>query len=144
MDASFREIMYMAATIYGEARGESYEGMLAVGWVIRNRVENPGWWGKNIISVCTKRYQFSCWNENDANYEHVKAVARQERGFMDKPKVQECVMAAIEVTRMQRCLIEGADHYHADGIVPAWKDDNRFVGKIGHHTFYKLGLKGNG
>lgn len=45
----------VAATIWGEARGESYEGKLAVGCVIRNRVESPGWWGRDWTSVSARR-----------------------------------------------------------------------------------------
>ncbi len=32
----------MARTICGEARGESYQGKIAMGWVIMNRVALPG------------------------------------------------------------------------------------------------------
>ena len=51
----------MAATVWGEARGEPFEGKVAVAWVIINRSRKPGWWGEDIRSVCSARWQFSCW-----------------------------------------------------------------------------------
>lgn len=57
----------VARTIAGEARGESFLDMVAVGAVIRERVLRPGWWGTDWISVCRKPYQFSCWNKDDPN-----------------------------------------------------------------------------
>ncbi|MFS1511983.1 spore cortex-lytic enzyme [Chengkuizengella sp. SCS-71B] len=38
---SSQDIQYMAQAVYGEARGESYEGKVAVAAVILNRVEHP-------------------------------------------------------------------------------------------------------
>jgi N-acetylmuramoyl-L-alanine amidase len=57
----------MGRTIWGEARGESRSGKIAIGWVIRNRAEidllndgAPDWWGEGIIGVCKRPGQFSC------------------------------------------------------------------------------------
>lgn len=61
------QINWLAKTIYGEARGENIETMLAVAWVIRNRVNGPDWMGNDYRSVVLKPYQFSCWNEGDPN-----------------------------------------------------------------------------
>ena len=58
-------IEYMAKTVWGEARGEDKEGRIAVASVILNRKNKQGWMGKTIIDVCLKKWQFSCWNEND-------------------------------------------------------------------------------
>ena len=57
----------MAKTMWGEARGEGKSGLVAVGWVIRNRCQSGGWFGNTIRKVCLKPYQFSCWNEDDCN-----------------------------------------------------------------------------
>ena len=69
----------LARTIWGEARGEGLEGMRAVANVILNRVKiaelkNGFWWGSNIIQVCQKPYQFSCWNRSDPNFKKLQAV----------------------------------------------------------------------
>ena len=33
--------------IWREARNQSYEAMLAVAWVVKNRVASPKWWGSD-------------------------------------------------------------------------------------------------
>ena len=61
----------LARTLWGEARGESLAGQIAVAWTIRNRVNDgkaKSWWGEGYAGVCQKPYQFSCWNKNDPNY----------------------------------------------------------------------------
>ena len=48
-------------------------------WVIRNRADNPRWWGNDITDVCLKKYQFSCWNHNDPNYPRLTNEATRVR-----------------------------------------------------------------
>lgn len=62
----------LTKTIWGEARGEGREGMIAVAWVILNRASIGGWWGNSIETVCLKPWQFSCWNANDPNAPYMR------------------------------------------------------------------------
>lgn len=55
----------MALTMYGEARGEPIQGIVAVANVIKNRATA---WKKTITEICLQPEQFSCWNSNDPNY----------------------------------------------------------------------------
>ena len=56
------DVSIIAKTIYGEARGEGYVGMLAVATVIFNRARGD----KSLLAkVCLKPKQFSCWNSTD-------------------------------------------------------------------------------
>ena len=48
------EQMILARAIFGEARGESKKGKIGVGWGIRNRANNPGWWGNSYHTVILK------------------------------------------------------------------------------------------
>lgn len=134
IDNSLDSERAVAATIWGEARGESYYGKVAVGWVIRNRVENPGWWGRDWISVCTKKWQFSCWWDSQAS--RVRFVNENDQRFV------ECLKAAREVmSDSQSDPTGGATHYYADTIAtPKWARDKTPTTKIGHHIFYKIGL----
>ena len=75
MRISDSDLMIMAKTIWGEARGESYSGQVAVAWVIRNRAERGGWWGNTIREVCLKDQQFSCWNHNDCNRAQIDSLS---------------------------------------------------------------------
>ncbi|MGH9341530.1 MAG: hypothetical protein ACRD1R_18585, partial [Acidobacteriota bacterium] len=62
------DIHVLAATLFGESRGEKLEVKLAVGCVIRNRSQNDVRWdGVDWKSTCLKDWQFSCWNKNDPN-----------------------------------------------------------------------------
>lgn len=54
------------ATIWMEARDESYETLVCVAWVIVNRLLS-GKFGKNLGRVCLEPAQFSCWNTRDPN-----------------------------------------------------------------------------
>lgn len=74
-EPSFREIwhdeaVYMAKTIWGEARGCSKTDQAAVAWCILNRVDHPAF-GSDIISVITAKSQFSGYDySNPVDPEH--------------------------------------------------------------------------
>ena len=122
-----------ARTIYGEARGESWTGKLAVAWTMRNRADNPGWWGKDIYSVCLKPWQYSCWLSTDPNAAVITQVT------LDTSQFRECFAAA--------CLVydhrisdptSGATHYYALSMPkpPVWAGKLQPKGTIGNHRFY--------
>lgn len=54
---SVRSLSPSGARPAARARG----GELAVASVIANRAAKPGWWGRDIRSVCLAPAQFSCW-----------------------------------------------------------------------------------
>lgn len=67
----------LARTLWGEARGESLAGHIAVAWTIRNRVNDgraKSWWGEGYTGVCQKPYQFSCWNKNVTNFAYLSGA----------------------------------------------------------------------
>ncbi len=56
------QMPYLAMTIYGEAEGQNLASKIAVGWVIRNRVEaNNPQWGTTYEFVVKAPAQFDCW-----------------------------------------------------------------------------------
>lgn len=59
------DIEVMAKTLYGEARGEGLEGLIAVAHVILNRYVIQYKFKKSIKEICQLPKQFSCWNYND-------------------------------------------------------------------------------
>jgi Mg-chelatase subunit ChlD len=63
------EHMILARAIFGEARSESKPGKIGVGGVIKNRVDNPRWWGSSYHTVILKPSQFSAFNPTDVNYQ---------------------------------------------------------------------------
>jgi len=128
----------LARTLWGEARGEGVQGMEAVASVILNRVavaEQRGgyWWGKDIISVCQKPYQFSCWNRSDPNYRQLQAVTDKDIHFATAQR-----MARRAVANALTDVTNGATHYHTKSIVPDWATGQTPCAMIGNHIFYKL------
>lgn len=125
----------MARTLWGEARGEPAKGLIAVGWVIRNRADNPGWWGSSIETVCLKPKQFSCWNKGDPNYPYLAGFkAIPSRDYMRMHEAATAVVYGHEPDPTG-----GATHYHAKNMrnYPAWTRGATMTVVIGGHVFYK-------
>ena len=128
----------LARTLWGEARGETLAGMVAVAWTIRNRVNDgkaKSWWGEGYAGVCLKPYQFSCWNKKDPNFPFL-------RGAKPIP-VAEMAMAVMVATAVMDGAFPdptgGATHYHATTMPkpPAWAAKAKQTLKLGHHLFFK-------
>src|SRR3546814_9989229 len=105
----------LARTIWGEARGEPVRGMEAVAAVVMNRVARPGWWGRTVASVCTKAYQFACWNEDDPNRAKLLAVTDADPIFAIARRIaRRAVAGTLDDPPV------GATHYPAVSILPRW------------------------
>lgn len=133
--ASRREaaIDILARTLWGEARGEGSAGMQAVANVVMNRVLRGGWWGTDIVSVCRKPYQFSCWNTGDPNRAAAAAVDGRDLYFATALRLaRRAVLGALPD------ITGGADHYHAAGAGPVWSRGETPTAVIGRHIFYNL------
>lgn len=137
-----------ARTAWGEARGEGSRGMQAVLNVIGNRAAHPGWWGYDVAGVAQHSglvndhpvYQFSCWNGSDANRAKILTVTNADPQFREA-----LVLAGCLVADHLPDLTGGADHYYDHrGPVPSWAKGRAYRCVIGHHTFYKIGLRGDG
>lgn len=141
------DLEIMALTVWAEARGESPNGQRAVAWVIRNRLENPGWWSRHagdgipddtLAAVCRDPYQFSCWNPSDPNRSRLFAIKTRERAdYQAILKLCGAVMMADPSTDPTR----GADHYCTSAVVrhTRWARGRKPVAVIGNHHFYKIG-----
>lgn len=131
MKATTADIDTLARTVYGEARGESVLGMIAVAHVILNRVKAQSWFGKTIEGVCRKPWQFSCWNDNDPNLPKMKAVT------LDDPVFQTCYYAALSaITWQHPDSTSGSCHYHTASVSPDWSEGHEPVAIIGVHKFF--------
>ena len=119
----------LARTVYGEARGETLDGKIAVAWTVRNRVERPRWWGRTYNEVCLKPKQFSCWDDHN-RLEMMEADAAD-------PLFADCLYAALgAITGHIADPTCGATHYHASNVSPPWADGQTCTCIIGHHVFY--------
>ena len=132
------EIDVMARTLWGEARSEGQQGMEAVAMVILNRAgvakrKGGFWWGSNIIQVCQKPFQFSCWNKADPNFKKLTAVTESDIHFVTALRVSRRA-----VLGMIKDKTNGATHYHTIDILPFWAKGQKPTTRIGRHIFYKL------
>lgn len=105
--------------------------MEAVACVVLNRLRHQTYWGKNIVDVCRKPYQFSCWNAKDRNR---AALARLDAG---SPELAE----ALDIARraIGNALSDptgNATHYHARSVTPRWARGRAPSAVIGRHCFY--------
>jgi spore germination cell wall hydrolase CwlJ-like protein len=120
--------------IWREAQNQGYIGMLAVGWVIRNRVLNPSWWGTDWVSVILKKFQFSSFNWNDPNY------GKFPKG--DEPSWQDALRAALDAFLGSMAdPTNGATYYFdrsLDSSPPKWSTGGSTVHTkdIGAFHFY--------
>jgi len=122
----------MARTCWGEARGEGAAGISALAWVIKNRAAKPGWWGKDIASVCLKKWQFSCWNADDPNASKCAALDESNDAFRH---IRDICSGVIE-GRIPDST-HGATHYHTKAVAPSWAATALPCAVIGNHLFYK-------
>lgn len=128
----FSDLEIVAKTLYGEARGEGYEGQQAVCNVIFNRAQKPCWWGVNPRDVCLKPYQFSCWLPSDPNRSVIMEATAENSIYA------QCLAIATNAFNSTLLDITGnADSYIVTGTSVAWVKDLTPTATIGHHSFYK-------
>lgn len=140
------DLIAYGKTVNGEARGEARLGQIAVGWVIRNRAENPSFAGSYIgrigalYHVCHAALQFSCWNSDDPNKERLDVLALEGAGDTYKAQYDLCVSIADDQVLDPT---GGADHYFTvatpPGVSewpPVWAKSMQLCGQVGHQLFY--------
>ncbi len=146
------DVQVLACTLYGEARSEPLEGIIAVACVIRNRAQDTkGRWGKSIRDVCLQPKQFSCWNdgplttEKDGKTIHTNhgrlstLVADLKAGVAPDDRFKECAWVATGVVNnWNRDTVKGANHYHTASLIPrpAWAQEHAPIIQVKSHVFY--------
>jgi N-acetylmuramoyl-L-alanine amidase len=132
---------FMALTMWAEARGEPVEGRIAIGCVLRNRL-NDGRWGSSYERVCLAPAQFSCWNSGtDANHAALLALCAQVQSGtpITDAILTECYWIASGV-RGQQVLdrVDRATHYLRVDVnpQPKWVSAGTMVCRIGPHVFF--------
>jgi len=112
-----------AQTLMLEALGEGFEGMVAVGEVIRNREKL---FSKSPEEVCLIPKQFSAWND----------PSRAEE-FLKKYRDYYFIALTAWLESEKSAFTNGATDYHTVSIHPYWADAYRVAARIKHHIFYR-------
>lgn len=121
----------LAQAIYFEARGEPYEGRMAVAQVVLNRVRDRRYPG----DVCAVVFQ----NEKRR---HRCQFSFACDGKSDRPRETAAWDSALKLARLAkggrlRDLTGRATHYHAIHVAPAWAKGLTRTVTIGRHRFYR-------
>lgn len=130
------EFILFVLCVYGEARGEGQQGMLAVANVVKNRVEQRGTY---VHQEILRDRQFSYFN-NDWE------MAKRDLEKFDCKKDAESLKTAFKVSLMvmfntKGDNTKGATFYHAKRVKPYWVDYVDLTVEIKNHVFYKKRVK---
>ena len=126
----------LTLVLWGEGRGESIQGRIAIGCVIRNRVDARK---QDYKTVILAPQQFSCFSPagGDANYQAVLKAAEQSP--MDDLWMETAWIAGGVLTRQVRDVTGSATNYLTTQLYydhpPAWALKCRVVKVVGSHTF---------
>lgn len=117
-------------TIWQEAQGEPYEGKVAVGEVIRERMLRNYSSDGTVAGTVARKWQFSGWDDRDY------LILALKLNDMD-PVAQECIRAwnQSKNTRFAKSAVLYCN-LAAVKKRPNWALEEKKVAVIGRHTFF--------
>lgn len=127
------DIFMLAFVTWREARGERPDVRAGVAFSILNRVKRPSWWGNDVLSVCTKKWQYSSLTDP-------KDRQLTTWPLSIDPSWQSCLKTAREVLdgKISNPVL-GADSYFDISIpAPKWAVDETFVKQLGRVRFHNV------
>ena len=133
-------LMCMAFNIYHEANNQSMLGQIAVGQVVMNRVEDS----RFPDTVCEVVKQAVTYKGTDKPVLHKCQFAWYCDGKKDEPNYDSkswsnALKYAVVVLGGDITLdfTDGATHYHATYVRPAWAKTKTRTTRIDRHIFYR-------
>ncbi len=119
-DYSRSDVDLLARAVYAEARGETYEGQVAIAAVILNRVKNPNF-PNSIAGVIYEPWAFSCVNDGQINLPPSQSAY----------KAAQAALAGWDPTG-------GALYYWNPATATSkWVWSRTIIKRIGNHVFAK-------
>ena len=133
-------LMCMALNMYHEAKNQSMLGQIAVGQVVMNRVEDKRF-PDNVCDVVTEAVTYK---GTDKPVLHKCQFSWYCDGQKDEPDLdskewwdaKEYASIVLSGTIMLD-VTEGATHYHATYVRPAWAKTKTKTTRIDRHIFYR-------
>ena len=133
-------LMCMAVNIYHEAGNQSMIGQMAVGQVVLNRVEDS----RFPDTVCEVVKQAVTYKKSDkpirwkCQFTWYCDGKKDEPNFESKTWSAALENASILLTKtIVLDITEGATHYHATYVRPAWAKTKTKTTRIDRHIFYR-------
>lgn len=126
------EDIWGSLCIFAEARGEPYEGQIAVGNVLRNRATRkpPFFSDGSIVGTVWAPHQFSWTNTDDPQRRRVLAARWEEKAF-------QLAAQAWADSAHRQIVPREVLWYHADYVSPWWAKQLVHVSTVGRHLFYR-------
>lgn len=117
-DSSSGDLALLARLISAEARGESYEGQVAVGAVVMNRIEHPSF-PNTMAGVIYQKGAFSCLDD----------------GQFDQPVADSAYQAAREALAGSDPSGGAIYYFNPETATNAWIWSREEIVTIGKHRF---------
>jgi len=132
-------LICLATAIYFEARGEPVSGQQAVAHTVMNRVADDRY--PNTVGEVVKQGPTYTW-QPDFPVRNRCQFSFYCDGKSDKPTDKEAWQTSMMVaygvlTGRTEDLTEGATHYHATYVLPAWAETKTATTRIKDHVFYR-------
>ena len=133
----------LAMAIYFEARGEPMVGQVAVAQVVMTRVEDERF--PNTVCDVVKQGQYYKWNpeipiRNKCHFsfwcDGKPETIKDKEAYLWAEEVARATMAGVLYDTTQ-----GATHYHAYWVLPAWSKKFTQTVRINDHIFYRWELE---
>ena len=128
--APAREMACLARAIYYEARGEGYDGKVAVAQVVLNRARSKKW----PSTICGVVHQGEARGEKcQFSYVCFDHLSQPSGELWDEAQtIAELAIAG----RVYLRELEHATHYHTTAVKPVWRERLQTIATIGAHIFY--------
>ena len=130
-NSSKADLYWMTMNIYYEAGNQPLIGKIAVGVVTLNRLHDKRY-PKNIRDVVTEPFQFSWYNTKETNTPPANNSRWKESYEVARLLLTKSIGSDIIK------LLEGATHFHAIDVKPAWISKVHRIAQIEGHIFYRL------
>ena len=134
----------LALNTYHEAKNQSMIGQIATAQVVMNRVEDSRF-PNSVCEVVKQGPTRPSWEDPEKEYpiKHRCQFSWYCDGKSDVPKNEKAWRKAQDVAflvyynKIQIDVTEGATHYHATYVKPAWAKTKKRTTQIEKHIFYR-------
>ncbi len=134
----------LALNTYHEAKNQSTVGQIATAQVVMNRVEDSRF-PNTVCEVVKQGPTRPSWEDPNKEYpiKHRCQFSWYCDGKSDVPKNEKAWRKAQDVAflvlynKIQLDVTEGATHYHATYVKPAWAKTKKRTTRIEKHIFYR-------